>query len=153
MQQQAILLYIQKHPFKLLKWWVIIWFLVIYYAVRLTDVSTLSCVLSSTLLNMGSVIGPVVPLILLSMIHAAEIQEFLLSAIVQTVRVVKARINQDNSAINKLANNLQSSYHKLRQIESDMYLGFGGDAEFSECQDEFIRATNDFMYAVGLKYR
>lgn len=150
--------WIVKHPFTILYWWAIAWIFLVYFSWFHLGHHITIHLLGSSLLNLSSVIGLLVPIIILLMLlwnaWKHHLFNILIEGLVYIATIIKQRINPtiNNTNLLQKIGLLRQHYNRLKQVEGDIYLGVGLDIDMTEHQERFMTTLHDVMYTLQRTY-
>ena len=147
------LVWTAKYPDVVLQTWLLGWGLLLY--TMFTSHGLISAVQFSmtSMFNMGSVFGLPIPIfaLVVSLLKSlgSYTKKWIIDGILTLVNIIKKRIMQVGSKVKDAAKKVKKTFQKLKAAESDMYLGL--DVDWTDRKDEFVRATDEFMYLLSLE--
>ena len=147
------LVWTAKHPDTILQIWLLAWGLLIYSMFLSQGMIEAVQFTMTSMFNMGSIFGLPIPIfaLIVSLLTSLGkyIKKWVIDGILTLVNVIKKRIMEVGSKIKAAAQKVKKAFKKLKAAESDMYLGL--DVDWADKKDEFVRATDEFMYLLALE--
>lgn len=144
--------WVVKNPDMLLRGWFVSWLVMAWGMFSSQGLMPTVQFLMTGMLNLGSVLGLPIPIFAMLMVLikslASLLKKYIVDGIVSMINFIKRQLNKVGDKIKKSNQKVKRAFARLKQTESDSYLGM--DVDLAERQEEFLASVEELLYALEL---